>query len=89
MPEIFYLEELYLASPETIQACTAQHHGERTRLLCLGHNPGMEMLASQLAKEEVVMKTAHLLVFESEQNWEEAVNRPKAWRTIENIRGEE
>ena len=47
------------------------------------------MLASQLAKEEVVMKTAHLLVFESEQNWEEAVNRPKAWRTIENIRGEE
>ncbi len=49
-PEIAYLEQLYLAAPETyiehIRACpdTAKH------VLVIGHNPGMHILALSLVR---------------------------------------
>lgn len=80
-------EDLYLAMASAIQKITEEHHGNSQSLLIIGHNPGLEMLASLLAGEPITMKTAHLVVFEAE-SWQ-AVHRPTAWRLIANFRGEE
>jgi phosphohistidine phosphatase len=79
-------EDLYLAMASTIQKITEEHHGNSQSLLIIGHNPGLELLASLLAGEPISMKTAHLVVFEAE-SWQ-AVHRPAAWQLIANFRGE-
>lgn len=38
-------------------------------LLLVGHNPGMEQLASLLAGEEVVLRTSGIAVFDGEGPW--------------------
>jgi phosphohistidine phosphatase len=81
------LAELYLAMASTIQKITEEHKGNSQSLLIIGHNPGLELLASLMAGEAITMKTAHMVVFEAE-SWQ-AVHRPTAWRLIANFRGEE
>ena len=81
LPEVLYFDELYLAAPEAIRRIYEEHSGTRARVLMIGHNPGMELLASELLGEMVEMKTAHMVVFEREEEGE--------WRLVENIRGED
>ena len=81
LPEVLYFDELYLAAPEAIRRIYEEHSGTRAGVLMIGHNPGMELLASELLGEMVEMKTAHMVVFEREEEGE--------WRLVENIRGED
>lgn len=81
------LGDLYLAMASTIQKITQDHHANSQSLLIIGHNPGLELLASLLAGETITLKTAHMVVFEAE-SWQ-AVHRPAAWQLIANFRGEE
>lgn len=48
-PPLALLDDLYHAYPADMLACIRRHGGEARRLLVLGHNPGMEHLAEQLA----------------------------------------
>jgi phosphohistidine phosphatase SixA len=81
LPEILYFDELYLAAPDGIRRNYIEHSGSSTSVLTIGHNPGMELLASELVGELIEMKTAHMVVFEREEDGE--------WRLVENIRGED
>ena len=89
VPEILYLQELYLATPTTIQQIVAQNHGNKTKVMCIGHNPGIENLASELANKNLEMKTAHLIVFERETDWANASQIGKGWKLLRNLRGED
>jgi phosphohistidine phosphatase len=48
-PEVRYLKSLYLASPSRLLAAVQRTPEDVSRLLVLGHNPGMEALARRLA----------------------------------------
>jgi phosphohistidine phosphatase SixA len=96
VPEILFFDELYLANPETIVRVAQSNHGGRSSLMCIGHNPGMELLASGLSAQEIEMKTAHLIVFEKQTetqsqtlaDWGNASEMYKGWKMAENLRGE-
>ncbi len=66
------LEELYLASPNTILE-SIQKHGpaESKILLVVGHNPGFEVLASMLSGRALAMPTAAVAIFRchSQSSW--------------------
>jgi phosphohistidine phosphatase len=93
VPEILYFDELYLANPETIVRVVQANHGGRSSVMCIGHNPGMELLASGLCAQEIEMKTAHLIVFEKQTeklaDWGNASEMYKGWKMTENFRGED
>jgi phosphohistidine phosphatase len=58
------IQELYLATPSTILKIIEQHAPRLANtLLVIGHNPGMENLASILAGKLVIMPTAAVAVF--------------------------
>jgi phosphohistidine phosphatase SixA len=78
-----------LATPTTIQQIVAQNHGNKTKVMCIGHNPGIENLASELANKNLEMKTAHLIVFERETDWANASQIGKGWKLLRNLRGED
>jgi len=69
MPDPLYLDALYLASPQTILESAIQHATGSHSLLILGHNPGLEMLATRLSDRESVMPTCALAIFYSEPHW--------------------
>jgi phosphohistidine phosphatase len=93
VPEILYFEELYLANPETIVRVAQANHGGRSSVMCIGHNPGMELLASGLSAQAIEMKTGHLIVFEKQTeklaDWGNASEMYKGWKMTENFRGED
>jgi len=104
VPEILYFEQLYLATAQTIQQVTLENHGGKASVLCIGHNPGIEVLASELGQETLEMKTAHLILFEKNEPWEKVSNEyasneyasqrkadenHNGWRLKVNLRGEE
>jgi phosphohistidine phosphatase len=89
VPEVLYFDELYLATPEAIQSVVAKHHGNKNILMCIGHNPGIEYLASQLAKQTLEIKTAHLIVLRKNKAWANASQITEGWELTENMRGEE
>ncbi len=66
---------LYLASPMEIAEVAMETAGSVERLLLVGHNPGMESLASHLRGEYMGMKTAHLAVFQ----WEDTPWSDEGW----------
>lgn len=92
VPEILYFDELYLANPETIARVAQANHAGRSSLMCIGHNPGMELLASGLSAQEIEMKTAHLIVFEKQTekpaDWGNASEMYKGWKMTGDLRGE-
>ncbi len=66
------IQDLYLAAPSTILKVIEQHGPfQANTLLVLGHNPGLENLASILAGTLVVMPTAAVAVFRIEglEDW--------------------
>jgi len=89
VPEILYFDELYLATPDSIKRVVAIHHGGKKQIMCIGHNPGMEILARELAQQDIQMKTAHMIVFGKDTAWGNASEMEKGWELLENIRGEE
>lgn len=86
--DIHSVESLYLATPGTILQVTQQNQANSQSLLVIGHNPGMEMLASQLAGSVIAMKTAHLIVFESATGWPIHPGRAESWLLKEMLRPE-
>lgn len=89
LPEVLYFEELYLAKPETIEEVVLANHGGKSKVLCIGHNPGMEHLASNLAGEYLEMKTAHLIVFGKNEGFSNASHSKSQWQLLGNLRGED
>jgi phosphohistidine phosphatase SixA len=81
LPEILYFDALYLASPDTILGHLQEHAGERQKLMTIGHNPGIEQLASELLGIPLEMKTAHLVIVQQDGN--------TRWSLRENFRGED
>ncbi len=66
------IQELYLATASTILKVIEQHGPRQANtLLVLGHNPGLENLASILAGKPVIMPTAAVAVFRIEglEDW--------------------
>ena len=59
------LEELYLADVKTLRSFIEYHPSKA--LMIIGHNPGLENLASELLREDIYMKTAHLLKIDTEK----------------------
>jgi phosphohistidine phosphatase len=58
------LQELYLASPNTILEAIREHGSDSCQcLMVIGHNPGMEVLASMLAGRAIEMPTSAIAVF--------------------------
>lgn len=89
LPEVLYFEELYLASPQTIEEIVLANHGGKGKVMCIGHNPGMEHLASHLAGEYLEMKTAHLIVFRKNEGLDNASHSKSEWQIGGNLRGED
>jgi phosphohistidine phosphatase len=81
-------ESLYLASPTTILLSAQLNQEKSQSMLVIGHNPGMEMLASQLAGSSITMKTAQLIVFESETGWPKLPGLAESWVLKEMLRPE-
>ena len=55
-PETEYLEALYLAEPEAILSIARRVPRKQDTLCIVGHNPGLEVMASLLAREPVRRK---------------------------------
>lgn len=58
---IHYLDELYLAEVSAIVDAIAVHADAASRVLLVGHNPGLEELVAQLTGESVSLPTAALV----------------------------
>jgi phosphohistidine phosphatase len=62
------LQELYLASPNAILDAIRTHGpADAKTLLVIGHNPGLEILASMLSGQAIEMPTAAVAVFQVPQ----------------------
>jgi phosphohistidine phosphatase len=57
---VAFLPELYLAEPSACLKALAEHGGDATSVLLVGHNPGLEDLVSLLTGERVSLPTAAL-----------------------------
>lgn len=62
-PTIYPHAPLYLASPETILQTIRADALDANHLLVVGHNPGMQILASQCADQPLEFPTAAAAVF--------------------------
>jgi phosphohistidine phosphatase len=56
-----YLGELYLAAPPAYLEALAKHAAGATRVMVVGHNPGLEDLVRELTGEAVSLPTAALV----------------------------
>jgi phosphohistidine phosphatase len=68
-----WLRDLYLAAPGEILAQLGQAPEACQALMVLGHNPGMEDLASLLSGQRIRMTTANVVVLRGQaQSWAQA-----------------
>jgi phosphohistidine phosphatase len=67
--DVHFLDPLYLAPPQTILEVAIENANGVSSLLLIGHNPGLEMLATQLSDRVCEMPTAALAIFRSEPSW--------------------
>jgi len=70
--------ELYLASAKRIERSIDAAADAGAHLLVIGHNPGIEELASRLAGHRLVMKTSSLCRFDRDAT-------ATAWRLVEQL----
>ncbi|MBX3422391.1 MAG: histidine phosphatase family protein [Pirellulaceae bacterium] len=76
-PEIVYCQGLYLATPGQILRQISQADECWQHLLVIGHNPGMEDLASSLAGRPIEFPTACAALFEVTVNrWQDILSLP-------------
>ncbi|MCH2144114.1 MAG: histidine phosphatase family protein [Phycisphaerales bacterium] len=68
-PRTLFLEELYLAAPDTILDAAMRHGEDCNRVLVVGHNPGMEDVMTLLGLGMREMPTAALahITFETDE----------------------
>lgn len=87
--EILYTPDLYHATPATYRRVAQAWGGDAPCLMLIGHNPGLEMLATQLSGQQLVLPTAAVVYLTlSLTQWEDwagaaaaqlvALWRPKA-----------
>ncbi len=86
-PLVLRSNALYLASPQTILEhirCEAiDSNGVRpSRVLVIGHNPGMEQLVSRLANSDVTLPTAAVALFDCAAIEPDDEQAPRVERTI-------
>jgi phosphohistidine phosphatase len=65
------VERLYLAPPQTMLEEAMAAASDVQSLLVIGHNPGIEMLATRLSDEPCEMRTCTLVVLEAQPSWPE------------------
>ena len=75
---IVFTDDLYLASPSAYLGIAAGLPDETMSVMLVGHNPGIERLASELARDHISMTTANLVVFDVQvDSWSQlVVNSP-------------
>lgn len=70
--DVWLTRRLYLAEPREYLAVLGQLPDAASRVLVVGHNPGLEQLASGLSGVEWVLPTAALVVFSLDvERWED------------------
>ncbi len=78
-PQLRVTRRLYLAEPEQYLAVLAQVPNDVERVLMVGHNPGLESLASELAGVELTLVTGALVVFTVEvESWADVTLQTRA-----------
>lgn len=85
LPEISIEDGLYLASESQIlsHARSFANIASKQRVMLLGHNPGLECLASKLSQGEVAMPTAAIGILASnteDLGWPSKWDDPKMWK---------
>jgi phosphohistidine phosphatase len=71
-PEIRYADQLYGASDETLLDAVGDLPDSTRGVLIIGHNPGLEELASLLAGSAHPLKTSSIAVFTGRGRWNDA-----------------
>ncbi len=59
--DVFFTRSCYMANPAAYKQALRSVPGNPERVLLVGHNPGLEDLASQLTSENLTLKTAALV----------------------------
>lgn len=86
LPRVVLEDRLYLASDTTILSIAkegANAHDSCQCVMVLGHNPGMEVLASKLGGKPVSMPTGAIAILASDSNeeeWPEDWGNDKMWK---------
>ena len=62
--QVIYVDDLYLAEPQTWIDALGRIDADRVRVLIVGHNPGLELLVGMLTGDEETMPTAALAYIE-------------------------
>lgn len=68
-PEVHFIDRLYLAPPQVILEEAIAHAAGAKSLLVIGHNPGIEMLATRLSDQPCEMRTCTIVILEAENAW--------------------
>lgn len=69
-PPVCYSDDLYLAPPEAILRCVRGDAMDFTRVMVVGHNPGLAALVEKLAGQSLSMPTAAVAAFQLRiDNW--------------------
>lgn len=78
-PNVVSTRNLYLATASMIESHVAEMDDRVMNLMVVGHNPGIEELASRLANTQIVFPTACLAVFAIDTpGWQNAA-RSSTW----------
>jgi phosphohistidine phosphatase SixA len=86
LPQVLLEDRLYLASDSTILSIAndeSKRHDACRCIMVLGHNPGMELLASKLSGKPVSMPTGAIAVLASdahEGEWPTDWGNDKMWK---------
>ena len=68
-PPVRFDERVYAASADQLLAIAREAADDVRTLILVGHNPGMEQLASLLAGEDVILRTAGIAEFGVDGPW--------------------
>jgi phosphohistidine phosphatase len=80
--DVHFLDQLYLAPPQTILEEAIRYASKVQSLLIIGHNPGMEMLATRLSDGECEMRTCSLVIFEARPRWPDDWWDSSSWTRV-------
>lgn len=71
-PPAYESKVLYLATPETILQTVRVDSLDKTCVMVVAHNPGIQYLASQLASRELTFPTAAIAIFDFQlETWQQ------------------
>lgn len=79
VPPVLYSDALYLASPEELLRTIRSDAISGDTLLVVAHNPGLQILVSQLAGELVSFPTAAMALFHvNATHWSDVISAKQA-----------